>query len=562
MMRKVLYKLITILMLLTFTGCSVSNILPEVQDESLQPVENEEDLSDQSQVPTKGGQLRVAVALPDNIHPLFTKSKDFINLSGLIYEGLFTYDENFNLRPVLAESWEVLDEGKIWQIELKKGVKWHDGTELTAQDVKYTFDLLFNNMQSMGEEDAPNSSIYARRLFEGRNIARMEYVVNNPYAVTIILNEPAGRTFMEALTFPILPAREDQESHNVKDINFLVGTGPYRVESGNLEAGGEIKLVRNHAWWNSEEPYIDSIIAKIYRDNEEALEAFREGQVDLVDTHVVYADFYRMSRQGQIFRYLTHYFVYIGINHKSPGVLGDSKVRQAIAYALDRKDIVSRVYASCAQSVDVPIPPDSWYYDSDLRVYDYQPQKALQLLEEAGWKNFNDDGILCNNNGEPLSFTINVNTENIMHKEALNIIVDQLREVGIDANLRLQSWEDYVLALEEGDFEAVLSERYLDIFTDLRIMFHSSQIGNGLNNYIAYSNSKLDELLDKIPVIQDTQEFKDTYKKIQQHLIEELPIISLYYRTSSLLAGPNVHGIKLPRDLMIFRDANKWYLSP
>lgn len=78
-------------------------------------------------------------------------------------------------------------------------------------------------------------------------------------------------------------------------------------------------------------------------------------------------------------------------------------------------------------------------------------------------------------------------------------------------------------------------------------MFHSSQIGNGLNNYIAYSNSKLDELLDKIPVIQDTQEFKDTYKKIQQHLIEELPIISLYYRTSSLLAGPNVHGIKLPR---------------
>lgn len=177
--------------------------------------------------------------------------------------------------------------------------------------------------------------------------------------------------------------------------------------------------------------------------------------MDLVDTHVVYADFYRMSRQGQIFRYLTHYFVYIGINHKSPGVLGDSKVRQAIAYALDRKDIVSRVYASCAQSVDVPIPPDSWYYDSDLRVYDYQPQKALQLLEEAGWKNFNDDGILCNNNGEPLSFTINVNTENIMHKEALNIIVDQLREVGIDANLRLQSWEDYVLALEEGDFEAV-----------------------------------------------------------------------------------------------------------
>ena len=91
----------------------------------------------------------------------------------------------------------------------------------------------------------------------------MEYVINNPYAVTIILNEPAGRTLMEALTFPILPAREDQESHNVKDISLLVGTGPYRVESGNLEVDGEIKLVRNDAWWNSEKPYIDSILLKI-----------------------------------------------------------------------------------------------------------------------------------------------------------------------------------------------------------------------------------------------------------------------------------------------------------
>lgn len=571
MMRKGIYSLVIIILLLTVTGCSVSNILPEYQDENLNPIaEEEKDLAYQPATPSKGGELKIAIALPDSMNPLYTKLKDYINLSSLIYEGLFSFDENLNIKPALAESWEVLDEGKIWQIELRKGVKWHNGKELTAQDVKYTFDLLYNHLQQSEEEEGSeykSSSIFAKRLFEGRNIARMEYVINNPYAVTIILNEPAGRTFLEALSFPILPAMNDQDDQNDEDgedIDFLIGTGPFKVESANIEIGGQIKLVRNDDWWGSEKPYIDAIVANIYRDNEESLEAFKNEEVDLVDTHVIYADFYGMSRQGQTFRYLTQNFVYIGINHQSPGILGDNRVREAIAYAIDRKDIVSRVYSSNAQAVDVPIPPDAWYYDSDLRMYDYQPLKVHQILEEAGWKDSNGDGILDKNTGEgfvDLSFTVNAHMDNIMQKETLNLIVEQLKDVGIDVKPRFLSWDDYITALEEGDFEAVLSEHYLDITTDLGFMFHSSQIGNGLNNYIAYNNSYLDELLDRIPVIQDSQEFKDTYKKIQKHLVEELPIISLYYKTSSLVAAPYVHGIRLPRDLMIFRDIEKWYLD-
>ena len=85
---------------------------------------------------------------------------------------------------------------------------------------------------------------------------------------------------MEALTFPILPARDEEEDDGLDDINSLIGTGPYKIESGNIEIGNQIKLVRNEAWWGSPQPYIDTIVAKIYKDSEESLEAFRKGQVD------------------------------------------------------------------------------------------------------------------------------------------------------------------------------------------------------------------------------------------------------------------------------------------
>lgn len=601
MIRKYIYNLIIILVLLAMTGCSVSNILPDGQDDNLYPrADNEEDLSSQPSLPSKGGVLKIAMSLPDSIHPLFTKSKDFINFSSLIYEGLFAFDEDLNLLPALAKSWEVLDEGKIWQIELNQGVRWHNGDELTAKDVKYTFDLLFAENAQLEEEKI--GSYYAERLFNNRDIARVEFVVNNPYAITIVLNKPAGRTLLEALTFPILPARDEEEDDGLDDINSLIGTGPYKIESGNIEIGNQIKLVRNEAWWGSPQPYIDTIVAKIYKDSEESLEAFRKGQVDLVDTHVIYAEFYGASRPSQLHSYLTQNFVYIGFNHNKTGVLSDKQVRKAIAYGIDRKDIISRVYANNAQAVDVPIPPDVWYYDSDLRVYDYQPLKAKELLEETGWSDINPDDTIgvdhteednedteannegnnnedkeIDNNGDigdinvgnedleesrGLSFTINVNMDNVMHKEALNLIVGQLAEVGIDVKPRLLSWDDYKIALEEGDFEAFFGEYYPDLSTDLRLMFHSSYIDSDSYNYIGYSNPELDGLLDKITEIENVQEFKENYNKVQTHIVEELPIISLYYRTSSLLVDDRIHGIKTPRELMIFRNINEWFIGP
>src|SRR5690554_5884595 len=163
-----------------------------------------------------------------------------------------------------------------------------------------------------------------------------------------------------------------------------------------------------------------------------------------------------MGGQVQSYPYLTQYFNYIGINHNYPGILRNVTTRQAIAYAIDRKDIIPRVYSGNAQAVDVPIPPDAWYYNSDLRVYDYQPQKARQLLKQAGLDfDVMDIPDMEDEDAQHPTFTINVHMDNILHKETVNLIAKQLEEVGIGVKIRLLSWDEYVTALEEGDFEAV-----------------------------------------------------------------------------------------------------------
>ncbi len=559
MMRKILYSLAIFFLLFATMGCSISNILPLQQDEIQEDTKEETGLIPESTLPTMGGQLRIPVAQPDSIDPLLTKSRDFINFSGLIYEGLFSYDKDLNIAPMLAESWEVTDGGKLWRFHLRKGVSWHHGGVFTAKDVKHTFDILLSQVQDL--EGGEDGSIHAKRLFEGRNIARMEFVINNPYAVDLVLNEPAGIGLLEAMTFPILPADEEYD-FDLMDIESLNGTGPYKVVSGNMEAGGQVRLVRNDDWWGSPKPYIDSILAKVYEDNVQSVEAFKGGQVDLADTHVIYGKTHGMRGRVQSYPYLTQYFNYIGINHNYPGILGDTNVRQAIAYAIDRKDIIPRVYSGNAQAVDVPIPPDAWYYNSDLRVYDYQPQKARQLLKQAGLDfDVMDIPDMEDEDAQHPTFTINVHMDNILHKETVNLIAKQLEEVGIGVKIRLLSWDEYVTALEEGDFEAVFLEYYSDIATDLKPFFYSGELPRGFNNYAGYHNGELDDLLDRIGQIDDLSEFKDVYKQIQEILVDELPIISLYYRTSSLITSERVHGIRVPRELMVFREINEWYLS-
>lgn len=602
-MRGHMKKWLALVLLIIYTLFLTSCQLVEAPRIIEQDIGIDESKGEEVQAPTpkKGGELVVPIPLPDTLNPLLTKSRDMINFFGLIFEGLFEYDENMKPQPCLAESWDVEDGGKLWRFHLRKNVVFHDGRPLTGDDVVFTFLAL---------QGGRLGSFYQKGIAGNASIQKIEMDPFDPYTVNVYLSQPVNN-MLDIMTFPVLPKWVYQSDEFMlqhrQDMSLLpVGTGPYKIDEGGIQQdeGGsglrQIRLVRNEKYWGKQ-PYIDAILARIYHDEMQVKQAFHERQIDLMNVMATVINPYPREEDAKAHRYLTRNYEFLAFNMSHP-VLSDVNVRKAIAYALDRKDIIFKVYLNNAEAVDVPIPSDSWLYDSSYRIYDYDPNKAIELLEQAGWVLDKTDQTV--NNGPnaqnaqqaaegqlsqdetaenglaqsqqednwvrykmigsqkvELRFSIITNAENILRKDALEIIAQQLRRVGIAVGVEVLPWEELTERLKSGQFEAVLTGYYLDVFPELSFMFHSGETGNGLNNFMRYRNEELDRLLDEAAMTLEDAKLIELYSRIQKHLVEQLPVISLYFQTASLVTNSRVYGVKAPREFNIYRNIEEWYLS-
>jgi peptide/nickel transport system substrate-binding protein len=554
--RKCALTVLMLYLISVLAGCGLGN-LPDLLEHNLDRDTESEDEQKEKPVPVRGGELIIPIPVPDTLNPLLTRSRDMINFFGLIYEGLFEYDQNMKPRPCLVESWEVEEEGRLWRFHLRKGVKFHDGSLLTGEDVVFSFIVL-----QQGNLD----SFFQKGLASNDNIQKIEVDLFDVHTVNVYLETPINN-MPDIMTFPILPKKIYQSDvymmERKDDMNFIpIGTGPYRVSEMLLE-DGQIKLERNNDWWGKR-PYIYSILARVCQDEMQIKQAFRSGEVDLIDITSAVTDPYSLDDDTKNYRYLTRSYECLAFNLEHP-ILGDIAVRKAIAYALNRKDIIFKVYLNNAEATDVPIPSDSWLYDGASRIYDFEREKAIKLLDEAGWIDLNDDGIrdkIIDSDTVELKFTILTNEDNSMRKDVAELIAQQLRQVGIAVQSMTVPWEEFETILLDGDFDAVLTGYYLDMFPDFQFMFHSKAIGNGLNNFIRYRDEELDRLIDEAAVLYDHDRLAESYSRIQRRLVDQLPLISLYFQTASLLTNNRVHGVEAPRELNIFRNIEEWYLQP
>ncbi|HHY83530.1 MAG TPA: peptide ABC transporter substrate-binding protein [Clostridiales bacterium] len=553
-MRKIASCLTLVLLMLSLAGCGLGR-LPDAH------IIDEETPSESTPVPTEpapreGGELRVPLTAPDTFNPLLTKSSNMLSFLSLIFESLVAYDENSKPVPCLASGWEVSPDGRLWVFDLRKGVKWHNGQDFTGEDVIFTFEAL---------KSGALESFYYNDLFE--NV--LEYGLRNadPYSFYIRLAEPTYK-ILDLLTFPVLPKdvyiSAENMTENKDDFSLIpVGTGPYKVDPNHPFDGSEIKLVQNKNWWNGSS-YIKSILGKSFASNEEARNAFNDGEIDLVDTAVVYANTRLNRSNSSHYKYLTSIFEFLALNNNNP-LFQDKNIKKAMAYAIDRKDIISKVYLNNAETVDVPIPSNSWLYDSSYRIYDYDADQARRLLAEAGWKDSDGDGILdqdIDGKKVDLAFTLLINSDNDYRRDTANLIARQLELVGFKVTVEMLPWEklrDEVMP--KGDFDAVLTAYSLDYVHDLRFAFHSSQIGNGLSNFIRYKNEELDNLLDSAAKAYTEEDRLKAYLEIQKHFTEQLPIISLYFRTGSLLVDDRVKGVQRISELNIYKNISDWFLT-
>ncbi|MGI6525874.1 MAG: ABC transporter substrate-binding protein [Caldicoprobacterales bacterium] len=555
-MKKIICLLLSMSLITLLSACGLARI-PEAHLTEEEKPSMESTPKPTESAPTRGGELRVPLTDVDTFNPLLTQSRDLINFLGLIFESPITYDEQSKPAPSLVTDWEVSPDGRLWIFDVRKGVKWHNGQQFTGEDILFTLQVLHT-----GALD----SFYQQNLYDNTNIVEYGLRGGDPYTIFIRLGEPTY-CILNLMTFPVLPMSVYQSIdfilENKEDLSFLpVGTGPYRVDPGYPYEGDMIRLVQNDSWWDGT-PYIHFIEGKVYASNDESRNAFLNGDIDLVDTTVVYANTRLNRNDAGHYKYLTSSFEFLALNSNNP-LLQDHSIRKAMAFGIDRKDIISKIYLNNAETVDAPIPSNSWLYDSSYRIYDYDPKRAGRILEEAGWKDHDGDGILereIDDTTVDLAFTILVNSENDLRKDAADLIKKQLDQIGFRITIEDLPWD--VLQeqkIKTGEFDAVLTGYTLDPMNDLRPVFHSDWAVEQGNNFFGYSHPELDGLLFKAAGAYTEEERREAYQGIQKHFTDELPVISLYFRTASLLVDNRVRGIRSVGELDIFRNIKDWFL--
>ena len=531
------------------SGCGLARIPEAHLTESIEDnIENTHEPVEPR--PVYGGELNVPLTSLDSFNPLLTKSRDVLNFLGLIYESAITYDKDLKPAPSLVTGWEVSPDGRLWVFDVRKGVKWHNGQDLTGDDILFTLHALQSEtLESFFSISSEDIKIVESGLRGG-----------DPYTFYIRLEEPTYR-ILDYLTFPVLPqniyASAEFMMEYKEDLTMLpMGSGPYRVDQTHNVDRDTIKLIRNESWWNGT-PYIDSINGKLYDSVDEAFNAFYNNEIDLIDTTAVYANTRLYRNSANHIKYNTSDIEMLVFNNNN-NLFYDKSVRKAIAYGIDRKDIISKVYLNNAETVDVPIPSNSWLYDSSYRIYDYDEKRAKKLLKEAGWNDNDGDGILDVKQGDTsvdLSFTILTNSDNSWRVDAAELIAEQLTEIGFKVQVEALPWEVlYEERIATGDFDAILIGYSLDPMLNLSSLFHAE--------WIKYSSPQLDVLLERAADAYTEDDRLNAYQEIQKYLTEEMPVISLYFKTGSLLVDSRINGIEHVGELRIFKDIKNWFIIP
>jgi len=349
-----------------------------------------------------------------------------------------------------------------------------------------------------------------------------------------------------------------------KDINtdpfnrHPIGTGPYRLKE--WIAGQKLVLESNERYFEGR-PNIDQYLYRIIPDSSTMFQELLSGGVDMMGLNPL--QFLRKSETRRIrenyrkFRYPANAFTYMGYNLKSP-LFADKKVRQALAYAIDRQSIIDGVLMGIGRPCTGPFSYVSWAYNPKVQPYPYDPKRAMRMLEETGWKDVNGDGIL-EKDGRPFHFTILTNQGNGERIRASEIIQQNFKKVGIDAKIRVMEWQAFLEQIDKRSFDAIILGWSMSRDPDLYDIWHSSKTGKGEYNFIGYNNPEVDRLLVQGRRVFSVEERKKIYYRIHEILADEQPYAFLYVPDATPIVHKRFKGIEVA-PLGIMYNFNQWYV--
>jgi len=507
-----------------------------------------ETINRENQVPPEsGGTINIGTTSTLNLNPLLANDDETMAILGLIYEGLVKIDDQGMVRPSLAESWQISDDGKTYTINLRSDVKWHNGEIFSSADVKASFDKIMELKRQRGNKNLPT---YA----EFDNIQSYEAPDKNTFIIN--LSKP-DTNFLHEMSRGILSASyledDTQEPENEKE--EFIGTGPFKIIDRTSDT---VTLKRNEDYFGKV-PYIEMINIKTYPDTTSMKESFMNGDVDLVTIEPVDWNVFDDMKNVYLLQYPSRYFEFVAVNLTNP-IFSDVSVRQALLMGIDRNRILQDTTLGRGIVIDGPILPYSWAFNSQIKHITYSKKMAAEQLEEAGWKDEDGDGILektIGNKLHKLEFELLVNTDNPARYQTASHIVKDLKELGVSVKLVNVAWDELVQMVLDKKYDAAIMGWLLAPNPDLRFMFASSEIRSGYN-FVSYSNSELDNILDGAAT--NHKDRKELLFKAQEIINRDLPYLFLYSPNKVLALNQKLRGVK-PNPVNIFYNVSEWWVD-
>jgi len=510
-----------------------------------------------------GEYIEGMVGQPRFINSVLCQTSDIdSDLSALIYSSLLKLDNEGKLINDIAENYEIEEDGLSYIFYIKKGVKWHDGKELTVDDIIFTIQTIQN-----GDFNSPLQTSWKGIRAEKIDDYAVRFILKNTYS-----------PFLNNLTFGILPKHlwEFTEVSNfpLTEHNLTpIGTGYYKFKQFTKDREGKIssiEFVVNKEYY-SKVPFIAKLTFKFFQTEEDAIAAFNRKEIKGINylsprnkkriIDLEKANLYRL--------HLPRYFA-IFFNQTKSKALSDKTVRLALSYALDKNKLIEEILDGEGSAAETPIPPQLLGYNPETKIYDYAEEHAKNILESEGWIDSDGDGIREKKEGEEdeeeikLEFTI-VTTDWPELLESAKMLQEMWGKIGAHVEIKsIQANElknDYI---KPREYEALLFGEILNYDPDPFAFWHSSQKKESGLNLSLYDNLEVDKLLEEARQETDQDIRAEKYRKFQELVVEDIPVIFLYspnylYLHNNSVQGVDLNNIVIPSNR--FNGIENWYVK-
>jgi microcin C transport system substrate-binding protein len=481
---------------------------------------------------------------PPTVHPITATDLYSQNVQAMVCEGLAGRDpETYEWQPRLAEKWEISKDQKTFIFHLRKNAFFHDGKPVTAEDVKFSFDAIF---------EPKYEAAHLRPYYEG--LAKVEVI--DPYTVKFTAKDMYFKNFDSAATLNVIPKHVYSDVEKSKKMNRqLICTGPYAMTK--FDRGQMIQLKKFDKWWGLEDPTykgkynFETETLRFFKDENVTLERAKKGELDYIDLRI---EAFMKKTEGapwgktiikhKVENNAPKSYSFVGWNFRKE-LFKDKNVRVALAHLFNREEMNKKFRYGMSDLATGAIYVKS-EYAPNIKPIEFSPKIAQELLSKAGWTDADKNGVLEKSiGGKTTEFKFTLIYANKDNEKYWTMYREDLKKAGIDMELKYLEWNSFLKLLDEGNFDAVtLGWGGGSVDPDPKQIWHSASAVPGGSNFINYKNPVVDKLIDEARIEPVKAKRVKLLKEVYKQIAEDAPYAFLFndkfefYANSSRIGTP------------------------